>query len=260
MSEITRKHIIGELDELKSEGESIRNGTRMGGWYGTTPIIEEGAFNAWRAKILTMIDSRGIKAPEIRTRIAEEDAKYPKNIDAIQALLESLTDSINKGFIALSSKNRTMSAERDSELINIFNKFHRIARQLRTRYANRGTLTISDEYDVQDLLHALLLLHFDDVRAEEWTPSYAGGAVRMDFLLKDCSTVIEVKKTRQTMTVKDLGEQLIIDREKYRSHPDCKKLYCFVYDPDGYLGNPVGIKRDLESGNEDFLKVFIEPD
>ncbi len=62
------------------------------------------------------------------------------------------------------------------------------------------------------------------------------------------------------MTVKDLGEQLIIDREKYRSHPDCKKLYCFVYDPDGYLGNPVGIKRDLESGNEDFLKVFIEPD
>ena len=82
----------------------------------------------------------------------------------------------------------------------------------------------------------------------------------MDFLLKDCSTVIEVKKTRKSMTAKDLGEQLIIDREKYKAHPDCKTLYCFVYDPDGFLRNPAGIKRDLEAGNEDFLKVIIKPE
>lgn len=45
-------------------------------------------------------------------------------------------------------------------------------------------LFLEDEYDVQDLPHALLLLYFDDVRAEEWTPSYAGKSARMDFLLK----------------------------------------------------------------------------
>ena len=32
-------------------------------------------------------------------------------------------------------------------------------------------LSVTDEYDVQDLFHAILLLHFDDVRAEEVTPS-----------------------------------------------------------------------------------------
>ena len=82
----------------------------------------------------------------------------------------------------------------------------------------------------------------------------------MDFLLKDIQTVIEVKKTRDSMSAKDLGEQLIIDIEKYKTHPDCKQLYCFVYDPEGLLGNPAGIKNDLENAHKDFLKVFIKPE
>jgi hypothetical protein len=53
-----------------------------------------------------------------------------------------------------------------------------------------------DEYDVQDIFHALLRLFVDDIREEEWTPSYAGGASRMDFLLPELETVVEIKKTR----------------------------------------------------------------
>ena len=98
------------------------------------------------------------------------------------------------------------------------------------------------------------------VRAEEWTPSYAGGCERMDFLLKNLQTVIKVKKTRPKMTMKSLGEELIIDIEKYKAHPDCKQLYCFVYDPDGFLGNPKAIKNDLEKSHEGFVKIFIRPE
>jgi len=36
--------------------------------------------------------------------------------------------------------------------------------------------------------------------------------------------------------------ELIIDIAKYRKHPDCKMLYCFVYDPDGNIRNPKGIE------------------
>ena len=54
----------------------------------------------------------------------------------------------------------------------ICHRFHVVAKQLAHRRENRPTLTIGDEYDVQDLLHALLRLHFEDVRPEEWTPSY----------------------------------------------------------------------------------------
>jgi DNA-binding sugar fermentation-stimulating protein len=60
--------------------------------------------------------------------------------------------------------------------------------------ANRNTIEIEDEYDVQDLFHALLKLYFDDIRPEEYTPSYGGSASRVDFLLKDEQIIIEIKK------------------------------------------------------------------
>ncbi|KAA0180959.1 hypothetical protein FX016_13315 [Cupriavidus gilardii] len=126
-------------------------------------------------------------------------------------------------------------------------RFHYVARQLRSRHAGRSTLSIEDEYDAQDLFHALLKLHFDDIRAEEWTPSYAGGASRVDFLLKDEQIIVELKKTRASLSDKNIGEQLIVDVTRYRAHPDCKALICFVYDPEGRIGNPVGLERDLET-------------
>lgn len=87
------------------------------------------------------------------------------------------------------------------------------------------------------------------MRAEEWTPSYAGGgSSRVDFLLKDEQIIVELKKTRASLCDKSIGEQLIVDTSRYRAHPDCKALICFVYDPEGRIGNPsVGLERDLES-------------
>ncbi|MBZ4359524.1 hypothetical protein LAM19_25050, partial [Mycobacterium tuberculosis] len=76
---------------------------------------------------------------------------------------------------------------------------------------NRQTIEINDEYDVQDLFHALLKIHFEDVRPEEYTPSYAGSSTRVDFLLKNEKIIIELKKTRKNLKQKEVGEQLIVD-------------------------------------------------
>jgi hypothetical protein len=135
-----------------------------------------------------------------------------------------------------------------------------VARQLRSRHDNRTTLDVEDEYDTQDLLHALLQLGFDDIRPEEWTPSYAGGSSRMDFLLKQEKIVIEVKKTRKGLAAKEVGEQLIIDIQKYQTHPDCKSLLCFVYDPEGRISNPRGLENDLSKETNGFkVRVVIAP-
>jgi hypothetical protein len=142
----------------------------------------------------------------------------------------------------------------------ICSRFHTVARQLRQRHADRETLDISDEYDVQDLLHSLLRIFFDDIREEDATPSYAGGASRVDFLLKQEQIIVEVKKARPTLKAKELGGELIIDIARYQTHADCKLLYCFVYDPDGYIKNPQGIENDLSRSSEPFpVKVFIAP-
>jgi len=135
-------------------------------------------------------------------------------------------------------------------------KCHTVAKQLRKRRQGRPTLDVQDEYDVQDLLHALLRIFFDDVRPEEWTPSYAVKSARMDFLLPTEKTVIEVKKSRPSLKASDLADELIVDRARYKSHQLCKRLVCFVYDPDGYVANPVGFEADL-SGTIDGLEVLV---
>ena len=79
----------------------------------------------------------------------------------------------------------------------------------------------------------------------------------MDFLLKEHQIVVEVKKTRRNLGPKEVGEQLIIDIAKYRNHPDCRTLVCFVYDPDHRIGNPHGLKTDLESQSTDDMQVVV---
>jgi hypothetical protein len=121
-------------------------------------------------------------------------------------------------------------------------------------------LEVEDEYDVQDLLHSILRIFFEDVRPEEWTPSYAGKSTRMDFLLKNEKIVIEVKKTRPGLKDGQLGTELIEDITRHKTHPDCSQLICFVYDPEGRIGNPRGLESDLRCNHGEFpVKVFIRP-
>jgi hypothetical protein len=139
-------------------------------------------------------------------------------------------------------------------------RFHAVAKQLRERRENRATLDVVDEYDVQDLLHALLWVFFDDIRKEAWTPSYAGRSSRVDFLLPIEQVVIETKKTRVGLGARELGDELLIDIAHYKEFQLCKRLICFVYDPDGRVVNPRGLERDLSRKEPGFeAKTFVVP-
>ncbi len=124
-------------------------------------------------------------------------------------------------------------------------RFHLFTKPLRERQHRRNIFKIENEYDVQDLLHAILKLHFDDIRPEEFTSSYAGKSSRMDFLLKDEKIVIEAKMTREGLKDGEVGTQLIDDIARYKTSPDCQSLVCFVYDPEGLIRNPTALENDL---------------
>ena len=153
------------------------------------------------------------------------------------------------------------TATEEDESIKILehhlSKFHVIAGRLRNRHNNRPTLDVSDEYDVQDLLFALLVLQFDDIRPEEWTPSYAGKSARMDFLLKNVKIVVEAKMTRQGLSDKEIGDQLIVDIARYKAHPDCNTLVCFIYDPESRIMNAQGLIQDLQDLSSNNLEVIV---
>ena len=147
------------------------------------------------------------------------------------------------------------------ELVRILcRRFHSVARQLRLRGEYRATLSVEDELDVQDLLHALLRLQFDDIGTEEWTPSYAEGASRTTFLLNDNRLAVLVKKTRNGLTAKDLTEQLRIDTERYRTKSRCTSLLCFIYDPEGRIGNPRALETSLTTVSDSLtIDVLVAP-
>jgi len=193
---------------------------------------------------------------------SEYQSAYTAGLKKVKLILQSMIDEIETYWEDEPTESiggsLTKTTEETIELI--CHKFHTMVRQLRERYDDRETLDIKDEYDVQDLMHTLLRLFFEDIRQEEYSPSYAGGSSRVDFLIKKEKIVIEIKKTRAGLKAKQLGEQLIIDISRYKFHPDCKLLYCFVYDPEGYIKNPRGIENDLSKVHDGLnVKVFITP-
>jgi hypothetical protein len=131
-------------------------------------------------------------------------------------------------------------------LLVLLHGLRRAMHPLTHRRKGAQQLTFSNEYDVQDLLHALLRPWVSDIRPEEFTPSYAGSSTRMDFLLPAHGIVIEMKFVRDRAHARRIGDELIIDIEHYRVHPNCKSLWCVIYDPDHFLTNADGLRTDLE--------------
>jgi hypothetical protein len=131
-------------------------------------------------------------------------------------------------------------------LEGFFRKFDKIVNRLQERHEDRPTITVADEYDIRDIIHPFLLVRFEDTCTEEWTPSYVGKSSRMDFLLKNERIVIESKITRERHGQKEIGDELIVDKERYRSHPDCKTLICFIYDKNSFIENPQGFVKDIK--------------
>ena len=70
----------------------------------------------------------------------------------------------------------------------------------------------------------------------------------------------KLKMTRPTLKDKDVSNELIVDKERYRKHPKCRTLICFIYDPQSMLKNPAALETDLSSDDEELsVHVWINP-
>jgi len=155
--------------------------------------------------------------------------------------------------------NRTMTSEL-KKVYQVCHKFPDVVRVLRERKGSKEPINVEKEADVQYIFEALLQPFFDDVRPEEWCPSYAGSASRVDFLLKGETIVIETKvTTTKTGDVnRELKQELSEDKEQYRTHPDCKNLVCYVWDPEHKVENPSGFEKDMSGEyNEMGTEVIV---
>jgi hypothetical protein len=122
--------------------------------------------------------------------------------------------------------------------------------QLRWRHGDRPVFSVNDEHDLEDLLRAVLALHFDDVRPECRTPRYAL-ATRTDFLLARDQTSVTAKLARPDVRGPQLAEQFREDIAYYQARGNCAALVGFVYDPQGLLPDPTVLERAWSEGGDD---------
>jgi hypothetical protein len=131
-----------------------------------------------------------------------------------------------------------------------------VARELAHRHGGRPTLEMTDEHDYQDLLRAGLRIFFDDIRPEDPVPVLGGAGSRIDFVLPEYGIAVEVKAARESLTEGRLGEELIVDSQRYQARGGVRHLVCLAFDPEGLLRNPRGLERDL-SGVRGELAVTV---
>ena len=253
-----KEKIINEINSLIKENTNAILPTKWHpeGMFAAYSYVKGDLYKGWHTKTLTFLKLILSPDSDYITSFTECAENKFSNAQSANSILTSLVECIEKGYISIEQSSKLCWEEETTRLLT---RFHRVVRQLRLRHDKRSTLDVIDEYDVQDLLHALLKIYFDDVRPEEWTPSYSGKSARMDFLLKNEKTVIEIKKTRLGLADKEISDQLIVDIERYQQHPDCQRMICFIYDPEGRIANPSGLSNDLMMQHKDFLTVIINP-
>jgi len=158
------------------------------------PTCDTGLFATWKTQSLSFLERQFSSTSPYYIEFQDKVQRpHRGSISTGIGVLEAVREEIESGDISTASDTKS-----PIQIIrNICDRFHLVTRQLRTRYSDRETIDIQDEYDVQDLFHALLHLNFEDIRPEEWAPSNAGKSTRVDFLLKSERIVVEIKKTRR---------------------------------------------------------------
>jgi hypothetical protein len=185
---------------------------------------------------------------------------YPaRSRDTINAAIDNALTYINKYeeiklTPAESSDEVTESA---ALVIRIMNNWSNMISSFKEHRADVKPIEVKNEYEMQYLLEGILRLLFDDVRAETYTANYANKSNRTDFLLPKQRILIETKMTRPGLDGKRLAEELIIDKEHYRKHPDIEIILCLVYDPDRRIKNPEGIKDIQELVEPPYFSIHF---
>ncbi len=139
----------------------------------------------------------------------------------------------------------TPTAEALPRLEALLRRLPRVARQLRSRHADRPPFRLVDDYDLEDLLRALLALEFEVVRSESRTPTYAAG-VRTDWRLPPVDSgpalVLTAKRITAALTERELARQLEEDVGYYARRGADGVLVIYLYDPEGLLPDPAGLE------------------
>lgn len=117
---------------------------------------------------------------------------------------------------------------------------------LHNRSNDRPPFEISCEQDIHDLLYAVLKPIFPESRVEEYTTKHAGSSKRIDKVLPEISTGIEIKYIGNSTHAKEVGDELKTDIESYHVHENCNNMIAVIWDSESHIEDPYNFVKDME--------------
>jgi len=150
------------------------------------------------------------KKPSLGEQVSSQQEHIEKYITRLKKIQQKLPlieelPGLNTPRLEIDERKKVLG-----ELERMLARFHKSAQSLRNRRLGRSPVLIADEYDVQYLLRAFLKLHFDDIREEDYVPSYAGGNSRVDFVLRREKLVIGWFGSSATMPTNSPDDRVAI--------------------------------------------------
>lgn len=131
-------------------------------------------------------------------------------------------------------------------ILKALDEFMECVRYLNTRRSTSAVLALNSEAAVQDALYLMLRPWVLDLVPETPTDKIASARYTIqDFLSESAKTVIEAKFIRDAAHGKSITKELHDDIETYRTHPSCRHLVFFIYDPDVLIPDRAALRRQI---------------
>lgn len=254
MSKVNPQSIVQGIDKLLSEFDILYNGKNNKceefiRWSSALDTFIPSVCNQYQSNVLF---SKFHKINNFNGYGKCNHREYLTMLTEVKAELEGWKLSI----LLFEDNPKEKSHDDFNKVIEICHRFKSCTNALKQRDRNRPSLLINDEYDIQYLLNAILCVHFNDVRREEFVPSDGLSSSRIDFLLKEERIAIETKYAKGG-NAKSLQDELTIDVSRYQEHPDVCAICCFVFDSDGSITNTTAFCKAIEKLHTSKLSIKV---
>lgn len=114
-------------------------------------------------------------------------------------------------------------------VLQLCSRLNHSAKVLNRRRANKQPFEIKDEYDVQDLLQAVLRAYFKYSVSEDPISKLAGASSRADFAIQELGMIVEAKYVHSPNEQARITRQFAEDCQFYSQSPFLEHFIYLVY-------------------------------
>jgi len=153
---------------------------------------------------------------------------YHRGAETTMGEIASLKSQLSKRQARVAPKESSPVDELQT-VLRICERLPMSAKALTDRQRDKPDYTVDDEYDVQDLLMAVMKAYFKYIIQEDPMNKIGSSSGRADFSIEELGIVIEVKFARRAGDQKRIEEEFAVDQNLYSTWSHLKHFVYVVY-------------------------------